>query len=373
MRAGVVLALGGMLGNGARAQTAGKIETIETQTAPALRAAKKGFVESITIHRPPAVTTLVELETLNPQLPKLWPDLKRMLGAAEVSPRYADLYRRKLAQLKNGAVLTDHNYLDCATVLQLRHPNSGRRCLLLQADMDVVTDGSDPDRAPDLTNYDAARSSDWYLPQTAYTWAGTPKTPNPFLAYYPAAMARLDHYRELFAEEARSDKGRIWRLLIAAVDTQKARLQTAGGSESTRRGLQNSRSLIGSEDPFVVLPMNWFSGPSSPWKPQMGDYAAVIHEGTIFPAIVGEAGPTFKVGEASLRLAQAINPQASGRQRAVSDLGVTYVIFPQTADPRSAPDLSRWETKVRGFLGEIGVSTESMHSWITLSPETQVP
>lgn len=363
------MALGTFFLGVAPAQTAGKIETVATRSASELRAAGLGYVESVTIQRPPPITTLAELEALNPQLPKLLPDLGRMLKTAEVSPRYAELYRRKLDQLKKGAVLTDHNYLDCATVLQLRHPESGRHCLFLQADMDVVTDGSDPNRAPELADYDSARSSDWFLPQTAYTWAGAPATPNPFLAYYPAAMAKLDHYRELFEQEARADKGRIWRFLIASVEAQKSRLRTAGGAESTRRALQISRSLMGPQDPFIVLPMTWFSGSSSPWKPRMGDYAAVVFGGTIYAAIVGEAGPTFKAGEASLRIAQAINPDSSGRQRAVSSLGVTYLIFPQTADPRSAPDLPRWEAKVRGYLDEIGTSsvTGTFHSW-TVSP-----
>ncbi|MFZ4681241.1 MAG: glycoside hydrolase family 75 protein [Terrimicrobiaceae bacterium] len=362
----LVLGCGLLLPLAASAQFGGKVEIQETATAAELRAAGKGFVESITIHRPPAARTLPQLAVSNPSLPTVFPDLRKMLETAKVSDLYADLYRRKLAYLKDGSSLTDHNYLDCATVLLLEHPVSQRRCILLQADMDVVTDGTDPDRAPNLSDYDTARTSDWFLPQTAYTWAGPPRSPNPFLEYYPAAVARLDHYRSLFLKEAETDKGRIWRFLITAVDAQKARMKTAGLSEDTIRGLKTSRSLLGTEDPFVVLPMNWFSGSSSAWSPRMGDYAAVIYKNTIYPAIVGEAGPTFKAGEASLRLARTINPAASGKERAVSTLGVTYLIFPQTADPRSAPDLARWEMKVKGYLEEIGAVTDSsvLHSWV---------
>lgn len=351
----------------ASAQFGGKVEIKENATGAELRAAGKGFVESVTIHRPPAARTLPQLAAINPSLPTVWPDLGKMLETARVSDFYSDLYRRKLAYLKDGNSLSDHNYLDCATVLLLEHPVSQRHCILLQADMDVVTDGSDPNRAPNLSDYDTARTSDWFLPQTAYTWADPPRSPNPFLEYYPAAVARLDHYRSLFQKEAETDKGRIWRLLITAVDAQKARMKTAGLSESTIRGLKTSRSLLGTEDPFVVLPMNWFSGSSSAWSPRMGDYAAVIYKNKIYPAIVGEAGPTFKAGEASLRLARTINPAASGRERAVSTLGVTYLIFPQTADPRSAPDLALWETKVKGYLEEVGAVTDpaTLHSWIS--------
>ncbi len=340
-----------------------KVESVSTLNAAGLRAAGKGFVESITIHVPPPVTTLEEFTTINQALPSVLPDLGEMLKTAIVSPFYADLYRRKLAYLKDGNSLTDHNYLDCATALQIQHPRSGRRCLLVQSDMDVVTDGSDPDRAPELADYNEARGSDWYLPQTAYQWADEPRVPNPFLTYYPQAVARLDHYRTLFEKEALTDKGRIWRLLISAVDSQKARMRTEGLGESTIRGLKNSRSLLAAEDPFVVLPSNWFSGPA-PWTSKVGDYAAVIHGSTIYPALLGEAGPTFKTGEASLRLARAINPKSSGRVRAVSDLGVTYLVFPGTAGPRKAPDLALWQTKVREYLSEIGADTGRLHSWV---------
>lgn len=354
----------------ASAQFGGKMEVLESETAAGLRATKKGFVESVTIHRPKPSTTLDQLSAINPNLPVLLPDLGRMLETAKVSDLYAELYRRKLNYLKDGNSLSDHNYLDCATVLLLQHPESGRRCIFLQADMDVVTDGSDPDRAPNLSDYDTARTSDWFLPQTAYTWAGPPKSPNPFLKYYPGALERLDYYRAQFQKEAETDKGRIWRLLISAVDAQKARMRTAGLSEDTIRGLKNSRSLLGAEDPFVVLPLNWFSGSSSPWSPRMGDYAAVIYKSKIYPAIVGEAGPTFKTGEASLKIARAINPEASGRERAVSTLGVTYLVFPQTADPRSAPDLAKWEAKVREYLKEIGGVSDPahFHSWTAPPP-----
>lgn len=340
-----------------------KVEIVTSHTAPELREQGKGFIEAIRIHVPPAVTTLSQLSTINPSLPALLPDLGEMLATAEVSPLYADLYRRKLAYLKNGSSLTDHNYLDCATALRLQHPRSGRRILLVQSDMDVVTDGSDPERAPDLSDYDEARTSDWFLPQTAYQWAGKTAAPNPFLTYYPAATQRLDHFRSLFEKEAETDKGRIWRLLIAAVDSQKARMRTEGLEESTIRGLKSARFLLATEDPFIVLPSNWFSG-SPPWTPKVGDYAAVVHGSKIYPALLGEAGPTFKIGEASLRLAREINPKASGRNRAVSDLGVTYLVLLGTAGPRAAPDLARWESAVRGYLEEIGADVSRLHSWL---------
>ena len=46
------------------------------------------------------------------------------------------------------SLLSRHNFYDCQTVSQLRHPNTGRRAILLQGDMDVDADGSDSDRLP---------------------------------------------------------------------------------------------------------------------------------------------------------------------------------------------------------------------------------
>jgi hypothetical protein len=101
----------------------------------------------------------------------------------------------------------------------------------------------------------------------------------------------------------------------------------------------------------------------------MGDYAAVIHGKSIYPAILGDAGPSFKVGEASLRLARAINPKADGKTRAVSDLGVTYLFFPKSGTRAAAPDLDAWHGRVSALLDEIGGLGENvpLHRWKPLA------
>ena len=45
------------------------------------------------------------------------------------------------------------------------------------------------------------------------------------------------------------------------------------------------------------------------FSPSIGDYAAVIYNGKIYPAIVGDAGPSNKVGEASARICKELNPE----------------------------------------------------------------
>ncbi len=116
------------------------------------------------------------------------------MANAEVSSRYKEIYDLKLKSLKGGGSLTPHNYFDLETALRLQDPVTERKVLLVQTDMDVVTDGSDPGRAKALADYDLARSSDWYQPTTSYGWSGE-GSENPFLDYYPKALAELQKLR----------------------------------------------------------------------------------------------------------------------------------------------------------------------------------
>ncbi len=97
--------------------------------------------------------TLEELAKVTPRLPELLPGLTAMAGPDSVSPLFAELYNTKIRMLRENLVRLDlllsrHNFFDCQTVLQLQHPQSHRKALLLQADMDVDADGSDGDRMP---------------------------------------------------------------------------------------------------------------------------------------------------------------------------------------------------------------------------------
>ena len=85
--------------------------------------------------------------TLNERLPDILPGLASMMETAEVSKFYHLLYQLKtqrvqryLTRLKR--VPSRHNFFDCETVLELTHPESEQRVLLMQGDMDVVSDGS---------------------------------------------------------------------------------------------------------------------------------------------------------------------------------------------------------------------------------------
>lgn len=124
------------------------------------------------------------------------------------------------------------------------------------------------------------------------------------------------------------------------------------------------RYVVATLDPFVVLPNSWLSG-GGDWIPAAGNYEAVIHRDTIYPAILGDTGPESIVGEASLKMAQTLNPAASGRVRAVNELAVSYLVFPGTRAPAAAPDPALWRDEVNRLLGELVGFTpaESLHTW----------
>lgn len=334
-------------------------------SAVSLRANKASYIRSIQLVRPQPVKTAAQLAAINPHLPKLLPGFEKLLSTAEVSSRYDELYDRKLRGIRKGELLSAHNYFDCETVLRLTHPDTGRKALLLQADMDVVTDGSDPVRASVLADYNLARSSDWYLPETSYSWARSTAPENPFLNYYPEALAKLQKMRAQLVAEAEKDQGVIWREMLKTCDDQIYRIKMRGLGKSTKSGLRARRFLLADRDPFVVLPVPWVNKDAA-WSPQIGDYAVVVYKDRLYPAVLGDAGPSNKVGEASLKLARTLNPKANGRTRAVSDLTVTYLFFPRSGTAKREPDLKLWRDKVSALLGEIGglADQSALHDWV---------
>lgn len=310
---------------------------------------------SMTLTIPKANQSLAELAKLNPDLPKMLPALERMLATAQVSPFYHALYETKSKRLQQNLtrldrILSRHNFYDCETILELTHPDTGQRALLIQSEMDVVSDGSDGDRWPELDDY--ISMSDNYRYSTSYAWPKQSTVPNPLLAPREAELgAKKQRFAVpgLGAEENRTLRDRIAELTIE-VSEMKAR-----------------SFLIAEADPFVVIPLTLLGRASeTPFGPKIGDYVAVIHGGKIYPAIAGDAGPTFQAGEASLRLAKALNEKAGVYNRPVSELKVTYLVFPGSAEPKpSPPDLNRWWDACSERLNGIGGLGEgyTLHRW----------
>lgn len=340
-----------------------KWNVVEGGTATSLSSGGQNFLKEVTIARPVASSTAEQLAAINPSLPKLLPRFEGLMASAKVSSRYKEIYDLKLKTLKGGGSLTPHNYFDLETALRLEDPVTKRKVFLVQTDMDVVTDGSDPVRASALTDYDLARSSDWYLPATSYGWGGSGAA-NPFLDYYPKALGELQKVRADLVLKSEADKGVIWREMIAACDSQIYRMKMRGMSESTRNELRSRRFLLADRDPFVVLPVPWVNGRAA-WVPQIGDYVAVIYKNRVYPAILGDSGPSDKIGEASLKLARTLNPKATGRVRAIEALAVTYLFFPHSKKAFGEPNLAVWRAEVNRLLGEIGGLSDpsALHDW----------
>jgi hypothetical protein len=295
---------------------------------------------------------LDEIKRLNAALPDLLPGLPALLEDAKVSPSFDNLYRLKCASLQAGLMrldnlLTRHNFYDCETVLELQHPQSKRRALFIQADMDVDTDGSDTDRVPDV---DGASST--FQPFTSYRWAKKTEQPSSFIA---PREAKLKQYE---AELATSGVTPARRDDLKAAQT---RLRTE------ILDLKTYSFLIGAADPFIVLPGSMFGKSKGPFAPSVGDYCVIIFQKTLYPAIVGDVGPPNLIGEASLRVCKEINPKSNAENRPMSDLKVTYLVFPGTAEKFDVPDLARWHTRCQKLLEDLGGYQGELFAWEDLT------
>ncbi len=296
--------------------------------------------------------TLDELSRVTPELPTLMPGLDKAFGTDPVSPLFGQLYDLKVQTLRQNLVRLDqllsrHNFYDCQTVLQLRNPETKRQALLLQADMDVDADGSDADRLPEIDGNSAN-----FKPFTSYHWKKRTPRPSPFLAPSEEKLAR---YEAEFAQKGLTmERNRDLRIGIQRV---KAEVDS----------LKRYSFLIAATDPYVVLPGLFAQAKEGG---RVGDYAIVVYGKELYPAIVGDVGPSDKVGEASLRIAQQINPLATPYNRPVSTLKVTYLIFPGTAEtPFQPPDLEKIRARCEKLVQELGASTSvPLYRWANLIP-----
>jgi hypothetical protein len=307
---------------------------------------------------PTAASTVDDLTALNPSLTTLFPNLAQWVGAAKVSPLFERLYRHKINYLKQNlarldALMPRHDFYDCETMLEITPPGTKRKILWIQSDMDVDSDGSDADRVPAVDG-----NSLTFQPITSYKWPKRGEAPNPFI---PEREARLSMLQEKAA--------------TATTPAQKS--QIADAIEEVQwelKQLKTNSFLVAADDPYVVIPSSVLSQRDDQYSPAIGDYCAVIYQNQIYPAIIGDAGPTSKVGEASLRIAQQLNPLATSENRPVSSLKITYLIFPNTAEkPFTPPDLTHWHEKVDNLLKEAGGYNGELFTWQDLTAPTPTP
>ncbi len=319
---------------------------------------------TLRVRVPAPAKTLDDLHAVNPRLGAMLPGLAPMLESAKVSGHFYQLYENKTKRVQSeatrlDALLSKHNFYDCETMLELRHPQGGRRIFLMQAEMDVVSDGSDGDRLAAMP--EEIVSSTNYQPFTSYGWPKKTTVPNPMVAGWERRVA--DGEREL-ADRATSADRRKWL---------KDRIAYL------KRGIADMKArsfLIAEYDPFVVMPLQLLTANGDPFAPKVGDYAVVVHGEKIYPAIVGDGGPTFKVGEASLRMAREIDPKATPYRRPVDKLVVTYLVFPGSRDEeRKPPDYAAWRARCETLLKEVGGvgSGFTLHQWQDLLPAAVPP
>jgi hypothetical protein len=334
------------------------VETIPGADATTERAEADSYVLELKLQArvPSPNKTIEELAKVSPQLPTLLPGLATLLSPNPVSPLYAQLYDTKVRMLRENlarldSLLSRHNFFDCQTVLHLQHPQTHREALLLQADMDVDADGSDADRMPISTGTPAN-----FKPSTSYRWPKKTPEPNPYLAGTEDGLKRAE--AEFALSTTSPARKRDLRNVIAQL---RAEIGT----------LKKYSFLIGATDPFIVVPGAFTHG-SDPVKP--GDYALVIFGNSIYPALVGDVGPNDKAGEASLRIAKEINTLSTPYNRPVSDLKVTYLIFPETADqPFGPPDLQKLQARCEALVKEIGGASVPLHHWENIIPPSPTP
>jgi hypothetical protein len=329
-------------------------------TALSAAADTNSYQLDITLHVdwPRAATNAADITAATPEIPSLLPDLDQLLAGVTPSPEYAELLRHKEHSLKaNLASLQRLPYrdslFDCQTILDLRNRNSSRRALFVQAIMNVNTDGSDGDR-----NLQIDKLSSTFQPQTNYRWEKTGPRPNPCLKEAESQLA---------LSQAELGNGTLSSMEKTSLENEHA------SAQATVIELKRWSFLVGAADPFIVLPS--FMVGKSPGQPSVGDYAIVIAHGILYPAILGDLGPSSKIGEASLRICREISPKSDADRRPSSRPEVVYLVFPGTAEkPFASPDYKHWSERCHSLWKEFGgIETASWHEWSSLEKPWPTP
>ena len=333
-----------------------EVETATGAAASEERVDPMSYMIDLKLHArvPTPNRTLDELAKVSPDLGRLLPSLTTMAKAEAVSSLFAQLYETKVRELRENLnrldlLLSRHNFYDCQTVLALKHPETKRRALLFQADMDVDADGSDGDRVPAGNGV-----SPTFKPFTSFRWAKKSNRPNPYLSGIEERLRRVELEQKTATPERK-------RELKSAVIELRDEINT----------MKKYSYLIGTYDPFIVVPASFTKGGDGV---RVGDYSLVIVGNTIYPAIVGDVGPNDRVGEASLRIAKEVNALSNPNNRPLSELKATYIVFNGTADPTwGPPDLEKLQVRCEALVKEIGGASVPLHHWVNTVPPLPTP
>ena len=303
----------------------------------------------VKVQVPKAAQTLEELAGADPLIGSLLPGLKDELPTATVSNFYHGLYQLKLDAVTRtlarlDQIVSRHNFFDCNTILELQDRSTNRKALLIQSDMDVNTDGSDADR---LSDVDGSAAN--FQPFTSYRWPKKTNKPSQFIPEREEKLKQLES-----ENDAKTTTPERKKLLKEQMEELQREVND----------LKKYSFLIAKADPYVVLPGFMFRQPNHPFQPKLGDYVVVIYHGKLYPALLGDVGPSYKIGEASLRICNQLDPRSNPYNRPASDLNVTYIVFPGSAeDPPGPPDLEKLHDRCAALLKEIGGYSGELWFW----------
>jgi len=144
-------------------------------------------------------------------------------------------------------------------------------------------------------------------------------------------------------------------------------------AKATSEELKRWSFLVGTADPFIVLPS--FMVGKGQGQPSIGDYAVVIAHGKLYPAVLGDLGPSSKIGEASLRICREIDGKSGAERRPSSRPEIVYLVFPGSGEkPMKCPDYAHWSDRCRALWKEFGGSdSATWHEWSSLEKPWPTP
>ncbi|MBV8377212.1 MAG: hypothetical protein JO279_09435 [Verrucomicrobia bacterium] len=303
----------------------------------------------VRVRVPQAAQTLDQLAAADRWIGALLPGLRDELPVAKVSDFYHGLYQLKVDAVNRtlgrlDQIVSRHNFFDCNTILELQNPQTNRKALLIQSDMDVNADGSDADRVSDVEGSTAN-----FQPFTSYRWFKRTSKASQFIPEREQKLKQLQSEYDAKAtppERKKVLKDQMDQLLRDLNDLKKYSF------------------LVAKADPFIVLPGFMFRQPNEPFQPRLGDCVVVIYQGKLYPALLGDVGPSYKIGEASLRICNQLDPRSTAYNRPSSDLNITYIVFPDSAeDPPGPPDLQKLHARCSALLKEIGGYGGELWNW----------
>jgi hypothetical protein len=327
-----------------------KVTTVEGAPAVVERKTPDAYTLEldVQVRVPQAAQTLEQLAAADPLLSSLLPGLKDEIPTSKVSNFYHGLYQLKVDAVNRTLVRLDqivsrHNFFDCNTILELQDHKTNRKALLIQSDMDVNADGSDADRSSDVEGSTAN-----FQPFTSYRW---PKKTSKTSQFIPEREEKLKQLQSEFETKTTTERKKVLK-------DQIEQLQRAVND------LKKYSFLVAKADPYVVLPGFMFRQPNHSFQPKLGDCVVVIYQGKLYPALLGDIGPSYKIGEASLRICSQLDPRSTAYNRPASDLNITYIVFPGSAEePPGPPDLPKLHDRCSTLLNEIGGYSGELWTW----------